>query len=109
MHIIRPHQASITLFSRHGSVDVFPSAKQALKKLGYAWIVANVGPHFRTFNGNIHACKTVIDTRSCLRDIISPLILCLTTNGLRFTQYEKGNPDFLDDDTSMASYCCHGA
>ena len=34
MHIIRPHRASITFFSRHGSVDAFRSAKHALKNNG---------------------------------------------------------------------------
>lgn len=70
MHIIRPHQASITLFSRHGGLDVFPSAKQALKKLGYAWIVANVGPHFRTFNGTTYEEYSYI-MRSGLGEIVT--------------------------------------
>ncbi|MFZ6876546.1 hypothetical protein ACO0LF_31300 [Undibacterium sp. Di27W] len=70
MHIIRPHQASITLFSRHGSVDAFPSAKQALKKLGYAWIATNVGPHLRTFNGTSYEEYSYI-MRSDLGEIVT--------------------------------------
>lgn len=51
MHIIRQHQTSITLFKRNGSVVVFRSMKEALKKLGYSWITSNVGPHFCVSSG----------------------------------------------------------
>jgi hypothetical protein len=50
MHIIHHHQTSVTLFQRNGEVVVFASMQAALKKLGYGWIAANVGPHFRIFS-----------------------------------------------------------
>lgn len=46
MVIIRPHQTTVSLFSRHGFRASYPSIGAALKALGYHWISRNVGTHF---------------------------------------------------------------
>src|ERR1700693_4824501 len=54
MHIIRQYQTAVTLFKRNGEVVFFSSMKTAFRQLGYPWITANVGPHFRTFSHHVH-------------------------------------------------------
>lgn len=49
MHIVKPQQSAIFLFSHTGLVRTFESIGHALKSLGYRWISDNVGTHFREF------------------------------------------------------------
>jgi len=55
MHQIPAYETAVTLFSRGGDVWVYPTLNAAFKALGYRWIAAHVGPHFRAFSHN-HRC-----------------------------------------------------
>jgi hypothetical protein len=54
MHIVKPYQTAVTLFKRNGDVVVFSSMQAALRRLGFSWIAANVGPHFCTFSHHLY-------------------------------------------------------
>ncbi len=47
MHVVPPHQTSVTLFSSDGEVYFFKTLSQALRELGMAFLSRHVGPHFR--------------------------------------------------------------
>jgi hypothetical protein len=54
MHIVQPYQTAVTLFKRNGDVVAFSSMQAAFRQLGFSWIAANVGPHFRTFSHHVY-------------------------------------------------------
>jgi len=87
MHIIRQHQASITLFERNGNVVVFRSLKDALKKLGYSWIRSNVGPHFRILTDAVY-----VDYRYILRNDVGEIVTAESFFSLRATSVNQYRP-----------------
>lgn len=46
MHIVPAYNPAVTLFSRDGAITRFKSMRDALAKLGFAWIRDNVGTDF---------------------------------------------------------------
>lgn len=51
MHVIAPHEPSVTLFSSSGGVWPYKSKAHALRALGIAWIRTHVVADYRVFNG----------------------------------------------------------
>ncbi len=67
MHVIAPHEPSVTLFSDNGGVWHYASKAQALRELGIRWIREHVAADFRVFShfeygpsffrGEVYSCS----------------------------------------------------